>query len=326
VTGAPAHPVRVLYIAGSGRSGSTILERILGNTSGFVSVGEVRRFWEFVSSPDRLCGCGEKMEACGFWRQILDAGEIPRDIVLEHAPIAARLDRMMNAPFLALGFPRSRQIPESLVTWTGRLYRSIRDRAGGSIIVDSSKSAAHLHVLLRVPALELHVLHLVRDPRAYVYAQTKRRKPEQRAGGTRVTMRSLPLGLAVVAWITENVFSTRWGKNAAGYARMRYEDFVARPADTLDATLSQLGLPDVTRPELGRGPLTLGPTHSVAGNPNRLETGPVILTEDREWMTKMPGLTRAALGVAFLPWMGRYGYSLTPEASQRGLHGVERRA
>ena len=41
--GAPA--VRVLYIAGSGRSGSTILDRTLGQVDGFFSAGELCNLW-----------------------------------------------------------------------------------------------------------------------------------------------------------------------------------------------------------------------------------------------------------------------------------------
>ena len=47
--GAPAgspDPVRVLYVAGAGRSGSTVLANLLGEVPGFVSVGEVRFLWE----------------------------------------------------------------------------------------------------------------------------------------------------------------------------------------------------------------------------------------------------------------------------------------
>ena len=36
----------VLYIAGSGRSGSTVLGRILGRVEGFGAVGELRYVWE----------------------------------------------------------------------------------------------------------------------------------------------------------------------------------------------------------------------------------------------------------------------------------------
>lgn len=38
-------PVRVLYIAGIGRSGSTLLARALGEVDGFVAAGEVMHFF-----------------------------------------------------------------------------------------------------------------------------------------------------------------------------------------------------------------------------------------------------------------------------------------
>ena len=38
--------VRVLYIGGWGRSGSTLLDRVLGQVPGVVSLGEVRELWQ----------------------------------------------------------------------------------------------------------------------------------------------------------------------------------------------------------------------------------------------------------------------------------------
>jgi hypothetical protein len=63
--------VKVLYIAGSGRSGSTILDNTLGQIDGFFSVGELRYIWERGLIEDRLCGCGERVHQCPFWAAAL---------------------------------------------------------------------------------------------------------------------------------------------------------------------------------------------------------------------------------------------------------------
>ena len=62
---------KVLYIAGSGRSGSTILDNILGELDGFVSAGEVRFLWERGMRDDRTCACGEPFSSCPFWGDVL---------------------------------------------------------------------------------------------------------------------------------------------------------------------------------------------------------------------------------------------------------------
>ena len=51
--------VRVAYIAGAGRSGSTLLAMMLGTLPGWVSVGELRHLWARGVEENQLCGCGD---------------------------------------------------------------------------------------------------------------------------------------------------------------------------------------------------------------------------------------------------------------------------
>ena len=59
--------MKVLYIAGVGRSGSTLLERMLGAVPGSVNTGELNAIFSRVASQDQRCGCGEPFSACAFW-------------------------------------------------------------------------------------------------------------------------------------------------------------------------------------------------------------------------------------------------------------------
>jgi len=63
--------IKVLYITGWGRSGSTILDNIMGQIDGFFSVGELRYIWDRNLIENRLCGCGVPLEECPIWSQIL---------------------------------------------------------------------------------------------------------------------------------------------------------------------------------------------------------------------------------------------------------------
>ena len=64
---ADADPFRVLYIGGWGRSGSTLLDRLLGQAEGSFSVGEMRDLWLRGVLENRRCGCGEPFDSCPFW-------------------------------------------------------------------------------------------------------------------------------------------------------------------------------------------------------------------------------------------------------------------
>lgn len=63
--------MKVLYIGGTGRSGSTILDQILGQLDGFFAVGELSQIWERGLVSRRKCGCGMPVPECPVWSPIL---------------------------------------------------------------------------------------------------------------------------------------------------------------------------------------------------------------------------------------------------------------
>jgi len=64
-------PVKVLYIAGETRSGSTLLDCMLGETGSFFSTGELFLIWRQGFMQDLLCGCGKKIRDCEFWGAVI---------------------------------------------------------------------------------------------------------------------------------------------------------------------------------------------------------------------------------------------------------------
>src|SRR5215831_4456244 len=67
---APSCAPTVVYIAGSGRSGSTLLERVLGEIPGFANVGELIDLFRRVADHGERCGCGQEFARCPFWSQV----------------------------------------------------------------------------------------------------------------------------------------------------------------------------------------------------------------------------------------------------------------
>ena len=70
--GPPAESkLKILYILGSGRSGSTLLAALLGEMDGFFDAGELRAFWTLCLPGRRLCGCGLPVRQCNVWSEVL---------------------------------------------------------------------------------------------------------------------------------------------------------------------------------------------------------------------------------------------------------------
>ena len=100
------------YIAGSGRSGSTLLDTALGSHPNILSVGEIGRLpaslldGAKLSMPDR-CACGASLDACALWGPILtDARRLSLRSSARY-PTDSGWDRKAWAPLSAKGRTRA---------------------------------------------------------------------------------------------------------------------------------------------------------------------------------------------------------------------------
>jgi hypothetical protein len=305
-------PVRVLYVAGAGRSGSTVLANLLGEVPGFVSVGEVRFLWERGLVEGRLCGCGVPVPECPFWTRVLaeafgEGGVDPREMMrleklgtrARHVPamLRARSGAAARAHLARMG-PYGERL--------ARLYRAIRSVSDARVVVDSSKLPGYGFVLGLLPAIDLRVVHLVRDPRATAFSWLRlKEQPDRGAPGV---MRRKGPSTAAALWTAGNgAADALWsGRRAA--LRLRYEDFTASPGPAVDRVLELAGEPGAPSPLVGERTVELGVHHTVAGNPDRLRTGRVELRADREWRGRMRGRDRALVTALTWPLLLRYGY------------------
>ncbi|MBT8240919.1 MAG: sulfotransferase, partial [Acidimicrobiia bacterium] len=57
----------VLFIGGLGRSGSTLIERLLNEYPDVFAIGESVHIWERGLRDNELCGCGVPFDRCVFW-------------------------------------------------------------------------------------------------------------------------------------------------------------------------------------------------------------------------------------------------------------------
>jgi hypothetical protein len=61
---------------------------------------------------------------------------------------------------------------------------------------------------------------------------------------------------------------------------------------------------------IGDGCVTLGPHHTISGNPMRLRTGEVELKPDLEWITAMPFTQHLVVTALTAHSLRRYGYPI----------------
>lgn len=304
---------KVLYLAGWQRSGSTILSNILGQLPGFFSGGELYYFWPHAAKDKVLCGCGAPFRECALWREVMlrAFGETPPDPD-RMKRLGVEGLRTRNMPSLAFEKPRRRILDThaEYAETIDKLYSAIADTTGCDVIVDSSKWPPYGLLLSDRPDLDVYVLHLVRDPRAVAHSW-QRRNPRPDRGG-RPFMSRTP-GSSSARWLAWNAAAEAyWGRDPRRYVRLRYEDFVARPVETVQRILDMLGKSSLQVDLTADREVFLDVCHTVDGNPVRLRRGLVPLKKDDEWETAMDLRTKVAVTSMTLPLLLRYGYPLRP--------------
>ncbi len=296
-------PVKVLYIAGWGRSGSTILTNVLGQVDGFFAAGELRYLWQRNLLDGHNCGCGEGFADCRIWSGVVGRAGIGVDDATMHDRIAhAAGDQRIPAMILrGSGYP-ARLLGEGAERLVS-LYRGIRDELGCRVVVDSSKVPSYGFLLGGLPGIDLRVLHLVRDPRAVAYSWL-RKKMQKDVGREMIRRSAFESGWR---WAIRNAeVDMLWRGDSPRVVRMRYESFIDRPEHCLRTILSLMGEEDAALPIVRPGVVLLGSTHTSSGNPNRFQTGETELRRDDEWRRKMRARDRRV--VTSLTWPQLLGY------------------
>ena len=306
----PATPVRVLYVAGSGRSGTTVINTILGQIPGAFAAGELRYLWHRGVVEDHRCGCGEPFSTCPVWSAVMaDVG--PLDAAEAEALARRLLDRLriLRLPLL-LGrrLARRRAVPPHPDdARIAALYRSVAAHTGASVIVDSSKLPPYGLLLSGLPGLDVRILHVVRDPRATAFSWRRTKQTQDTTAGT--LMPRMDVGKSSLLWLLWNLLTDRlWPARRPDTLRFRYEDFVAQPRRHMVEVAELAGLPADALPFVSDDEVTLAATHSVAGNPNRHTTGTVRIRGDMEWRAAMPTRDRLVVTALTAPGIARFSY------------------
>ena len=305
----------MLYVGGLGRSGSTLIERLLGQLPDVCPVGELVHLGQRGIAEGERCGCGQSFRQCQFWQQVgkaafdgwdkVDAGRI--------AALRARVDRNRFIPALARRelSPGRRRALDEYTMYYARLYAAVTEVSGCRLVIDSSKHPSLAHCLRWQPGIDLRVLHLIRDSRAVAYSWSRQvRRPDTDSESYMAT--------GSAAWM-----AGQWNVHNAAFhllaglgcptMRLKYEDFIAAPEAAMRRVTDFAGLPaQAGYPFLDGDGATrwasLDGAHSVSGNPLRFATGKIPIRRDEQWRTSMPTPQRRAVTALTFPLLAGYGY------------------
>ncbi len=165
-------PVKVIYIMGTGRSGTTIQEVLLASNPDISGVGEVTHLFTDGLLNNELCACGKDIEQCELWSSVLKLSGWNQDN-------ASRLEKLFHDVTSHARFPLVwlNWLPNRLLQnyreENMRLFSSIAELTGCQYIVDSSKYAGRALLLARLFPESVYLVCLTRSPEGLLQAFRK---------------------------------------------------------------------------------------------------------------------------------------------------------
>jgi len=276
--------VRVTYVVGSSHSGSTLLALLADAHPRVASVGETAvkpRVRREGRAQEQRCSCGETIERCSFWRDIVErvhrdgtrAGSTlwSHDYRFEHPWLDALLTRETSMValrqlrgWMARHAPGYRHRVARIDRANVAFIRAVLSQRRAAVFLDTTKLLTRLTHLLEIPDLDVKVVQLVRDVRGFAASAKKRGHPVHEAAyvwhnDQRAIARALRSMPHERLWV------------------MRYEDLCTRPRQTLARLWAFCGVEPFEVPLPVRAS-----DHHVIGNSMRLK-GTIELRLDEGW-------------------------------------------
>ena len=279
--------IQAVYLAGTSYCGSTLLAFLLNSHPQVVSVGEasLNRRVQKKQKINYVCSCGSLLVNCTFWTEIFrlveerglqfGAYNWTNDYKYKNAllhkffstyPSQRLLRALQKIALCRLPFHKNRVAYANKVNIA--FIQSALQLTGTEVFFDTSKALMRLSYLHAMPALDLKVVRVVRDVRAFANSYKSRGVAVEQAArhwrnyqlSADDFLQTLPSDRVMV---------------------MRYEDFCHAPLHWLRRLHTFFGVQPLEPPET----ITSG-EHHIIGNHMRLQKITAITTND-SWREKL---------------------------------------
>lgn len=291
---------KLIYIVGFGRSGSTVLDILIGSHNQVFPCGELINLIHSFSNGE-YCACGKKVFDCRFWSKVVSRWILKQNLSEGDVRLFAKLDRLYGHPksiraWMTAFFPRITNQHRWYLKNLGVLLKEIKLASGETIITDSSKSPVRLLQIAHVWEGELIPIHLVKHPAGVIDSLSKTQKADLEKGVQKDLKSKSEIRTALLWTVINRLTECVVNRVREQGARIRYEDFVAEPQKTVKVILDDF---DYHPP--------LATQHICAGNRLRMSKDGCINIKNHlrnQGLEKKSGFCRSIYGST----ARRYGY------------------
>lgn len=259
--------MKLVYLLGAGRSGTTLLATVLNTHPRIQTIGEMHQFLDFISE-NKPCSCGEELGKCSFWSPIINEIVDSKDEIEKQSRFTEACEYHRNIPGLML----SKNANNAYLEIQQKIFRAIISHSEKDVLLDSSKYLARYLLLSRSPDIEISGIYVVRDVRGLITSFAKRVQ----------TSRS-PLS-TIAYYLLINFFGEILYRTDKRILKIRYEDLIDNPMSQVRRISLHAFDGNV---EFSTLPENFDIPHIVGGNRMKVKKQVRILKDDL-WKTKMP--------------------------------------
>jgi hypothetical protein len=259
------------------------------------------------------CGCGQPQEDCDFWGPILadlptttDGYHIGYFRDMKHTRKILRWNHLPDLIRGSIGKRWEKEMQEygrNNVRYFFRAHQRAEERTGNRIdwLIDASKDPYRLFWLKQSERFNLRVIHLVKDPRAFVDSATRRYDL--------TNPRAFRWVLHYIGrWIIENGIMAHLARTKfpdAHTVSLAYEQLATQPEETLNRLGGWLGIEyasDTTRTFLDYE------NHGVSGGYIRWADRDTRIRLDERWKRRLPTVYKRFISLLSRPFLDLAGY------------------
>lgn len=259
--------MKLVYLLGAGRSGTTLLATILNAHPRIQTLGEMHQFLDFAIE-DKPCSCGREVSQCSYWGPIISGLGATKEALVELARYAEVCEKHRHIPGLLF----RKGLNHRYSTIQAKIFKTIATHTQKPVLLDSSKYLARYLLLSRNREIEIRGIYVVRDVRGLIDSFSKKVQ----------TSRS-PLS-AIVYYLLINFFGEILYRTDNRIVKIRYEDVMEHPGEYLNRLYAHAL---DKKAEAIRLPESYDIPHIVGGN--RMKTSKQVrILKDERWKTTMP--------------------------------------
>jgi len=172
--------INIIYVLSQGRSGSTVLDLILGSYKNNISLGELHNlYWDI--KENNICSCGNKILNCAFWSKYLNEKEIIKKISIYREKSGSG-KRYRKTKLNKIYKTKYDNLDISGYTYASKNYELLekiidREKYTDEIcFIDSSKDPYRLYDLLHSGLFNIKIIYLKKNPFAWIFSIHKNNK------------------------------------------------------------------------------------------------------------------------------------------------------